>query len=215
MPYLNKLRAQVNKLFRRTWQRRYKLVPEWKKLCRVRELSASRISGAVLLVVPALSAILASAEGILGLNFLVPINLFIMYFAFFFAYFAGIILDIFCPNIVKLSRTYPQFFKETQLTALEVFSKHAEVKESLSEIEKELVGGGEQIAKDALLQKYAHAVQRNKLLFETDTEWSAANRKGFYARLSCTVLYGASAVMLGYLAVYDAPSRVFSFLLHY
>lgn len=215
MPYLNKLRAQVNKLFRRTWQRRYKLVPEWKKLCRVRELSASRISGAVLLVVPALAATLASAEGILGLNFLVPINLFIMYFAFFFAYFAGIILDIFCPNIVKLSRTYPQFFKETQLTALEVFSKHSEVKESLSEIEKELVGGGEQIAKDALLQKYAHAVQRNKLLFETDTEWSAANRKGFYARLSCTVLYGASAVMLGYLAVYDAPSRVLSFLLHH
>lgn len=215
MPYLNKLRAQVNKLFRRTWQGRYKLVPEWKKLCRVRELSASRISGAVLLVVPALAATLASAEGILGLNFLVPINLFIMYFAFFFAYFSGIIFDIFCPNIVKLSRTYPQFFKETQLTALEVFSKHAEVKESLSEIEKELVGGGEQIAKDALLQKYAHAVQRNKLLFETDTEWSAANRKGFYARLSCTVLYGASAVMLGYLAVYDAPSRVLSFLLHH
>ncbi|WP_273281321.1 hypothetical protein [Pseudooceanicola atlanticus] len=215
MPYFVKLKAQASKLLRRSWNGRAKLVPEWKKLCRVRELSASRISGAVLLVVPALAATLATAESISGLSFFFPANLFITYFAFFFAYLGGIIFDVFCPNIVKLSRTYPQFFKETQLTALEVFSKHAEVKESLSEIEKELVGGGEQIAKDALLQRYAHAVQRNKLLFETDTEWSAANQKGFYARLTCTSLYGASVVLLGYLAIYDAPGRVISFLLHH
>lgn len=210
----SKLRARASEIIRRAWRERSKLIPEWKKLCRIRELSASRISGAILLVVPALAALLASAESLLGISLLLPANLFILYFAFFFAYLAGVIFDVFCPNIVKLSRTYPQFFKETQLTALEVFSKHAEVKESLSEIEKELVGGGEAIAKDALLQKYAHAVQRNKLLFETDTEWSAANQKGFYARLTCAMFYGFSAIMLGYLAVYDAPSRVIGFLLH-
>jgi hypothetical protein len=111
-----------------------------------------------------------------------------------------------------LSRTYPQFFKETQLTALEVFSKHAEVKESLSEIERELVGSGEHIKQDALLQRYAHAVLKNKLLFETDTEWSTANRKGKYVRLVCGMLYFTSACMLGYLSVYDAPRRVVAYL---
>lgn len=185
-------------------------VPHWNRLLRTRELAVSRFSGIVLLVVPTMGALKTIAEETVGFSVEIPINFVLLYFSALLVFLANIVFDLSCPSVIKINRSYQEFFKGSQLTGLEILSKIIEVQSSSDAALDKLIasiGGTDETLKAANYSLYADQLVKLKLIHNTGDVWDAENKSSPRVRTAILLMYSVGS-LVGLILVPIGAARV-------
>jgi len=188
----------------RTWKRRLKklllklFLPKWNRLGRARDKAGGIIAKSVVFVFPALALSKIVLEENTSLVISFPISLLTLYFSAFIGVVAATTYDILCPTIIRESRTYPNFFRESQIAGVEILSKYAEVRSGADTALDELLKGisvEDGGTRTSAFDRVTVEMSKAKMIWQTSQTWEDCNKSNPPQRLVLAVLFLTSAAL--------------------
>lgn len=187
----------------------------WHKLARIRYATSTKLAQISLLIVPIYVAGSVFLHG-RGVEIPLPVSFILLYVIGLLFFVSCVIFDMFCPNIVRNNKSFPVYYKDTQLLSLEIISKYMDIsKRKNRALDKALSEAMEKnsLKSEKKMEDYLSAwlEETNKLdnLWHTRDQWVKENHKSKpVARFSCTLLFYSGLLLALWLTLYDAPSRL-------
>jgi hypothetical protein len=198
---------------------RARFVPSWDTLLRIRHLGVDSASKWALFLVPAIATAIAFSRAH-GVNISLPVSLLTAYSSAFAFFVGSTLVDLFCPPIVKEHR-------DAKAWRVQQKKEREQLEDEFREEEARLNGASDELAAAFKLEnsqkerRDVQAVLRDMTItltakhleqFERE-KWATATEEFFALRIAVTAFFSIAALVGLWVAMIDAPYKVFKLLL--